>query len=128
VNRQERRSGFRPRLLAALVAVVLAPGLAGAEALQFHNETPVSVVIQVTCVVRGALVRDRPYLLSPTDKSPAIALPGNKVVTIYEAKVPNRVLFQGVIPAGTDDQVFGIVVDGARVKLEKEKPKRAERP
>jgi hypothetical protein len=67
-------------------------------------------------------------MLNPTDKTPGIVLPGNKIITISEAKVPNRVLFQGVIPAGTDDQVFSIKVDGTRLKLEKVRPKRSERP
>jgi hypothetical protein len=125
--RRTRSSGFRPCLLAGLTVLVLAPGFALAETLHFRNETPIPVVVQGACVLRGALVRDRPYLLQPTDKSPAITLPGNKVITIYDAKVPSRVLFQGVIPAGTDDQIFNIQVDGARLKIEKQRPKRTER-
>jgi hypothetical protein len=127
MDRHNCSSGFGPRLLAGFFAVLLAPAVANAESLNFRNETPVPVVVQGACVVRGVLVRDRPYLLAPGDKSPAIALPGNKVITIYEAKVPNRVLFQGVVPAGTDDQVFDIQADGPRVKIEKHRPKRSER-
>jgi hypothetical protein len=125
-----RSSGVCPRLLAGIGALLLTAGLASADSLQIRNETSITVVVQGASVVRGALVRDRPYLLNPTDKTPALVLPGNKVITIYEAKVPNRVLFQGVVPAAADDQVFTIQVDGTRLKLEKVKPrpKRTERP
>jgi hypothetical protein len=124
MNRLQRNSGLCLRLTAGLLFLMLAPALANAEALQFRNDTPVPVVVQAACVVNGRLVRDRPYLLSPSDKTPAITLPGNKVITISEAKVPNRVLFQGVVPAGTEDQLFGVEVDGTHLKLEKQRPKR----
>ncbi len=133
MNRRHLRSGLRPRLLGALAAVLgalaavlLVPGLARSEALRFRNDTPAPVIIQGACVVRGALVRDRPHLVHPDEKSPPVVLPGGKVITIYDAKVPNRVLYQGVIPAGVDDQLFSIQPDptGARVKLEKTSAKR----
>jgi hypothetical protein len=123
-----RSSGLRPYLLAGLALVLLTPGPARAEMLHVKNETTTAVVVQAACVVRGALVRDRPYLLNANEKSPAINLPGNKVITIYDAKVPTRVLFQGVVPATADDQVYTIQADGARLKLEKQRAKPAARP
>lgn len=123
-----RSSGFRPYLLAGLAALLLTPGLVRAEAVQVKNETSIAVVVQAACVVRGLAVRDKPYLLNPNDKSPAIVLPGNKVITVYDAKVPTRVLFQGVIPATADDQAFSLQVDGARLKLEKQRAKTPGRP
>jgi hypothetical protein len=126
MNRRLRSSGLRPRLLGALAAVLLVPGLARSEALQFRNDTREPVIVQGGCLVRGALVRDRPYLVHPNDKSPPISLPGGKVIWIYDAKVPNRVLLQQTIPAGTEDQLFSIQPDaaGTRVRLEKARPKR----
>jgi hypothetical protein len=112
------------RFLAIAIALLVVPSLARAETLQFQNQTPVPVVIQLSCVVGGKLQRDRPHLLNPSDKSPAVSLPGNKLLTIYEAKVPNRMLFQSVIPGGADDQSFSIQVDGTRLKLEKQRPKK----
>jgi hypothetical protein len=108
---------------------MFAPGLARAQSLQIRNDTPLAVVVQGACVVGGRVVRDRPYLLNSADKTPAIALPADKdkVITISEARVPNRILFQGVIPAGMDDGVFNIYVDGTRLKLEKQRPKRTGR-
>lgn len=130
MNSTGHRSGFRPRLLAGLFVVLAMPALASAEALQFQNEAGAPVVVQAACVVRGRLLRDRPYLVQVNDKSPAIVLPGDKVITIYEAKVPNRVLFQGVIPAGLEDQAFSIKLDAKPpgLKLEKIVPPKPKRP
>jgi hypothetical protein len=126
MNRRHRSPGLRPRLLGALAAVLLVPGLARSEALEFRNDTRAPVIVQGTCLVRGALVRDRPYLVNPNDKSPAISLPGGKVIWIYDAKVPSRVLLRQTIPAGTEDQLFSIQPDagGTRVRLEKARPMR----
>jgi hypothetical protein len=128
MDRHYRSSGFRPRLLAAIFVALLIPALGRAGSLQLQNDAPFSVVIQGASVVRGLLVRDRPYLLSTGDKSPAVLLTGNKVITIYEAKVPNRLLFQGVIPVATEDQVFKIQFDSGRIKLEKQRPKNTDQP
>jgi hypothetical protein len=126
--RRGRIAGLGPRLVAGLAVLLLSSGLACADSLQFRNDTSAPIIVQGASVVAGnRLVRDRPYLLNPTEQTPAIVLPGNKIITISEAKVPNRVLFQGVIPAGTDDQVFNIKPDGTRLKLEKQRPKRRER-
>jgi hypothetical protein len=117
------------RWLAAVALVLVAPALGRAESLRFHNETTAPILIQCSSVDRsGKLMRDRPYLLNVGDKTPEIVLPGNKIITISEAKVPNRMLFQGVIPASVDDQAFNILLDGPRLKVEKRKPKRADRP
>jgi hypothetical protein len=128
MSRQTRSSGLRPYLLVAFAIVLLGPGLARAQSIQFRNETTVPIVVQASCVVRGALVRDRPYLVNANDKSPAITLPGNKIITVYEAKVPNRALFQGVVAASADNQVFSIQSEGTRVKVQKYVPKHSDQP
>jgi hypothetical protein len=123
-----RITGLGPRLVAGVAVLLLTSGLARADSLQFRNDTSAPLIVQGASIAAGnRLVRDRPYLLNPTDQTPGIVLPGNKIITITEAKVPNRVLFQGVIPAGTEDQVFSIKSDGPRVKLEKQRAKRPER-
>jgi hypothetical protein len=100
---------FRPRLAAALIVCVF-PAVAPAEGLIFRNECPAPVVVQAVSIgPRGFIRRDRPYLLNPGDATPAIALPGDKIITVYDARVPNRVLFQGGIPAGRADMNFGVV-------------------
>jgi hypothetical protein len=128
MNRQTRSPGVRPRLLAVVAVVLLGASVAHGQSIRLHNETTIPVLVQGSAVVRGALVRDRPYLLNPGDKTPGIRMVGNMLVTVSEANVPNRVLFKGVIPAGMDDQAFNILSDGTRMKVEKRKAKRSERP
>ena len=110
----------RPSLLTLLI-VCLAPAAASAESIRFRNETAGPVIVKTSCIIRGAVQQGPTFLLNPMDVTPAIVLPGNKIITICDGpRNPNRVLFQGTIPAGTDDLSFGIVTDvpPPRVKLE----------
>ncbi len=118
-----RLGRFRPCLLAGL-ALLLAPGVLSAEVIVIRNETKASVVVQTTIVVRGVLRRDRPHLVEPNEKAPPIALPGDKLITIYDPKAPNRVLFEGVVPSSPIDHYFAIVPGPTppKLKLEKRKP------
>jgi hypothetical protein len=124
--RQLSSLGFlRPCLSAVLI--VVCPALASAEAVTFRNECTAPMVVQAVSIGPGGVVRrDRPYLLNPGDATPGIVLPGDKIVTIYDARVPNRVLFQGAIPAGRADQYFGVVPDAVpgRVRIEPRRPPR----
>jgi hypothetical protein len=116
ISRRRSLGRFRPHLLAALILCLL-PGLARAETLYFRNECKTPVVVQAVSVVGGVLRRDKPYLLNAGDRTPGIMLPGNKVITVYDSKVPNRILFQGVIPAGRVDLYYGIVPGAAAPKV-----------
>ena len=126
MHRHYRSPGFRPRLLAALSLVLLAPALARAEMLQFRNDTTIPIVIQSVSVFKGTVLRDSARLLNPNDKTPAIALPGDKIITILDARAPGRILFRGAVPASADDQMFSIQVDarGPALKIEKQRPRR----
>jgi len=117
------RGRCRPRLLAVLVLCLL-PGAISAESLYFQNKCDAPVVLQATSVFRGAVWRGRPCLLKPGDTTPAIAMPGNKIVTVLDPRVPNRVLFQGAIPAGVIDLSFRIVPDlpPPRVRMQRTLP------
>jgi hypothetical protein len=58
-------------------------------------------------------------LLRPGDSTPGIAMPGNKVITIYDGQRPNKVVFRGAIPGGPTDQAFSVDPDrNGGVKLE----------
>ena len=97
--------------LVALLMAAPAPAGARAEELLFRNETNSPIIVQAACVVRGVLRRDRPYLLKPGDVTPAIVLPGNKLITIYDGLNTNHVIFQGAIPGGLGNQAFSVGVD-----------------
>src|SRR5579883_1330325 len=96
-----------PGLLAVLI-VGLAAGAASAESITFRNDCKSPVVVQAASVYRGVLRRSRPYLLRPGARSPAITLVGDKVVTIYDGKVPNRVLYQGAVPASKTNRSYRV--------------------
>ncbi len=100
---------LRPCLPAVLVCLL--PGAAQAEVLAFRNECKAPVVVQAVSIFRGRVFRDKPYLLTPGDITPNIVLPGDKVITVYDARVPNRELFKGALPASPVNQAYGIVPD-----------------
>jgi hypothetical protein len=114
---------LRPFLAAA--AVLLSASLASAEVLAFRNETPLPVVVQGSCIIRGTIHRDRPQPINRGEAA-RIVLPGNKLITIYDAKVPSRILFQETIPGGTEDLYFTILPDPitGKVRVERVKPGR----
>jgi hypothetical protein len=111
--------------LPAVLVVILLPAALHAESITIQNTTATPIVVQATSIVGKQINRAAPAMLNPNDASPGIQLPGNKVITIYDAKTPNKVLYQGVIPEGKQDLNLGIVVDprtGKFVKLEKLPP------
>jgi hypothetical protein len=108
--------------LPAVLVVVLLPAALHAETITIQNTSSVPIVVQASSIVGKQVNRAAPAMLNPNDATPGIQLPGNKVITIYDAKTPNKVLYQGVIPEGKQDLNLGIVVDpktGKFVKLEK---------
>jgi hypothetical protein len=118
-RQSDRRGLLRTCLLAAGVLCCWPAG-ARAENLVFRNTCPVPVVVQAVVVYRGAIRRDKPYVLKPGDMTPSLALPGDKVITVYEATIPNRVLFQGAVASGRKDRFFDIAPDvlPGRVRLD----------
>jgi hypothetical protein len=112
VSSNRRNTMVGSALLAVLVAGLLPAATARAESLLFRNDTNAPIVVQASCVVRGVVKRDRPHTLNPGDSTPAVQLPGNKVITVYDAKNPNVVIYQGAVAGGVVDQAFGIGPDG----------------
>jgi hypothetical protein len=90
-----------------------------AETLLIRNETNVPLTVQAACVVNGMLRPQRPVLLQPGGVT-RVALPGNKLINVYDSRLPNRSLFQGTVEASNQDQAFVLVADGmsGKVKLE----------
>jgi hypothetical protein len=101
-------------LLLALAAPCLVPAQAAGESITFVNDTKAPLVVQLATAVRGGIRRDRPYQIAPGDKV-VISLPGNKLVNIYDARLPNRVLYQGTLPASATDTTLSIKPDRPNV-------------
>jgi hypothetical protein len=122
-----RNMGRTRACLAALLIVVCAtPAAVSAEAIRFTNATTGAVTVQVSYIVQGRVILTPRVPLGPGDMTPAIVVPGNKIVYIYDdpRKNPNRLLHQATFPAGLGDLHFGIVADVPvpRVKLVEIKP------
>lgn len=103
-------TGRKGTLFLALAALWLLPAGALGESIVITNATPIPLVVQMASVINGTVRRDRPYPVYPGRKV-KIVLPGNKVVHIYDGRIPNRILFQGRITPSTDDQFFAIQPD-----------------
>src|SRR5262245_12154594 len=88
----------RPALLAALI-VFLTPAVLPAQTITFRNVCRAAVVLETASVVRGVLKRDRPIMLKGGEASPRLALDTDKLVTIYDARVPNRILYKDGVRA-----------------------------
>ncbi len=98
----------------ALLLPFVLPAQGLAEDLIFVNDTKGTVVLQVATVVRGAVRRGAPVTLGPGDKTKVSVL-GNKLLNLYDARFPNRVLFQGTLAASADNASYSITQPDLRV-------------
>ena len=97
--------------LLAVAVLAVAPALAEAAWLGFRNDTKSPVIVQGASAGAGGVRRGKPHLLYPGDVSwDRLIQPGNKLITIYEYEnnKPNRILFQGTVPALGGDLFFSI--------------------
>ena len=107
MNRQPHTFLKRSAILIALALPFLLPVKALAETIVFVNDTNHTIVVQVATVVRGKVIRGAPCTLKAGEKVP-ISVPGNKLVNIYDARLPTRLLFQGTVPASLVDAAYSI--------------------
>ncbi len=120
-----RSLGLTRPCLPALLIVCLAPAVVSAESIRFQNKTTGTVVVQPSCVIRGVVHQGTPYVLNSGDMTPPIMLPGNKIIIVRDDPRinPTRILYQGTIAAGTDNQSFDIVNDARHPTFVTLKPK-----
>ncbi|HKB35350.1 MAG TPA: hypothetical protein VKD72_02785 [Gemmataceae bacterium] len=105
-------------LAGALLALV--PGSLCAQNLILRNDTQTAVLVRPMSVFMGAVRRDRPILLNPKASTlPPITLPGDRIIIIYDANVPTRMLYKGTLPANPPNVAYAIQPDlpPPRVKL-----------
>ena len=106
--------------------LVVCTETAEAAKLTFRNEGSIPVVVQSTVIVRGQVQRGKPLLIQPGqtgnyDTHPA----GNASITVYDATLPSRILFQGPQVVATEDINLSVRPDPtqpAKAKLEVVKP------
>ena len=111
IQRRMRSAGWTA---VALLAIALLPGMAQAQngAVVVRNDTDITVVVSVSSVAGGRVLRAKPQILKPKLSVPFV-LPGNKAVTLYDARFPTRALFSGVIPASPLNLSYSIQTDTA---------------
>jgi hypothetical protein len=100
-------------LLAVLLPFLL-PAQALAETVEIVNNTKATLVVQCAAVVRGVVRRGAPSTLGPGEKM-TVTAPGNKLVNIYDARFPNRMLYQGTVPASATDGSYSITQPDIRI-------------
>ena len=82
--------------------------------------TELSVIVQAAISVRGMTKPGRPYLLNPGDSTPPIVGPGDKLITVYDGKNPNVVIFRDTVMGSPGDKAFNVAPDGGGgVKMER---------
>ncbi len=114
MNRQSRGLLKGGAVLIALALPFVLPAQSLAEDLIFVNDTKGTLVVQVATVVRGTVRRGAPCTLGPGEKT-KVAVLGNKLVNVYDARFPNRMLFQGTLPASAENGIYSIKQPDLRI-------------
>ena len=104
----------RAAMLIAVALPFVLPAKGLAEDNVFVNDTKATVVLQVATTVRGRVIRGAPITLGPGDKT-VISVLGNKLINLYDARFPNRMLFQGTLPASAENAAYSITQPDLRV-------------
>jgi hypothetical protein len=90
----------------AVIAVGLGPAIAEAGIITFRNETDVPIIVQGVgiSIVNRTAWRGKLHLLRPGEIVRELNLvPGPKLIFVFDAKQPTRVLCKEMIPfTGTD--------------------------
>jgi hypothetical protein len=78
-----------------------------------RNDTNLVIVIRGSSVVNGQVRYGPRHQLNPLEKTWDPVAPGVKTVTVWDARQANRILFQGQINVGNQDQYYSVQFDRA---------------
>jgi hypothetical protein len=95
-------------LALAGVAGLPATGLAGWFGVR--NDTQAVVIFQGASVANNVVRRGRPHVLNPGQEAWEFITPGPKLINIYDARMPGRVLYEGNFLAGNADLFFSFQI------------------
>jgi hypothetical protein len=90
--------------LSVLVLVVVVAEV-NAAGIRFRNDMKIPIIVQGTTVIKPGMARKGPPVLLKTGQTgwdPNLPV-GNRLITIYDANQPNRVLFQTTVLVGPKD-------------------------
>src|SRR6266436_4105567 len=95
-------------LLAGLILVSW-PSAAGAAAIGFQNTLKINIYVEAVSIVRGRVIRDKPLLLTPGKVGWHMNVPpGNRVIYVYDANPPVRLLYRNTIAVGGANLFFAV--------------------
>jgi hypothetical protein len=97
--------------ISLLVGVVLVSwsSTAGAAAIGFHNTLKMNIYVEAVSIVRGRVIRDKPLLLAPGKVGWHMNVPpGNRVIYIYDANPPVRLLYRNTLAVGLPNLFFAV--------------------
>jgi hypothetical protein len=100
-----------PWLRAGLAVLLVALGSASAQAagMGFKSNVPIPVIVQGATNVGNMLRRGAPVVIPPGKVGWDLNLkPGVRIVTIYDGRMPTRVLYQGPFLFQGRDVIFSI--------------------
>jgi hypothetical protein len=121
--RQLRSIGSIGKLVLGLGALAILPAALPAQTVNIRNDSQAAMVVQFAYVVNGTVKRDKPIVIRPGATAPIATLAGAKLISVYDARLPNKVLHQSTIPASKDDQAYILAPNAAgRIDLEPVKP------
>jgi hypothetical protein len=117
---QLRSIGSIGKLVLGLGALAIVPAALPAQTVNIRNDSQVALVVQFAYVVNGAVKRDKPIVIRPGATAPIATLAGAKLISVYDARMPNKVLHQSTIPASKEDQAYILAPNAAgnRIDLE----------
>ena len=104
----------------ALVVLPLLAGSARAAGIGFKNDLKIPIIVQGASFEKNVVRRGQPLLIYPGKTVWDLNLkPGNRFITIYDARQPTRILFQspanpklvhpfGPIPFDDQDMLFSV--------------------
>ncbi len=100
-----------------LLLLPLAPAWGQTESIVLRNESQTAVQIHVTVVFQGQARQIRPVLLNPRATAPALIARGDKIITLYDARIPTRSLLKVTIQSSSTNQTYSIQPDLIPPKL-----------
>jgi len=104
-------------LVLGFLTLALLPGFVTAETIEVRNDTKATIIIQTACIVNDNVRRERPVTLR-TGAKISIKLHGNKLITVYDASMPNRVLHQSTIASSKEDGTYSLQPDTKTGRLQ----------
>jgi hypothetical protein len=116
-------------LLLALVALGGGPVPARAANLVFRNEMKTPIIVQGASIVNNVIRPGRAMLIYPNQGAADMNLPaGNRLITIYDANQPSRILFRETVPVAGMDLYFSVQADPVMVPVGPRPPAMAALP